>query len=1120
MSVWNKVFHTQPNAWHLIDTGIHILNLCDHALRLSTCNSPGDAVPIAARKQAVATWVRVKRLLQQDIGSKMKTRDECEDEEVSAMTRVLVAVEMLRCNRSPRHKEFSVPGLPELVSMASECSWSDAVVELQAWCQLAAVCHHAKDHRSVLRCTGSALQLEAAAAASLGATARVLYGPTAVSEMLSGAGCLRALTLVRESGGDLHAYGEAMELLLAAVRNAEKAESPALCVAAAGRYWSTCLPLTQTPEGRRQLLEPLEEILSALVHTNRKHKQNKGRASLTLTAPPLGSSKHEASEEEDLSLRAAMYSLLLHVHLERTDWAGAQQLLDRAIRDTPRSRHRLPLLKHRILVKAQLGKSVLADMQKFQDEEEQCCSSMWHQVALCAGNITQQLTCYQKSITCLLSEESRWEKLGLLLEFGEWLYGHDFPKAAARRQVQWAVDLLLLVGRERAEGSEVTSQKRSLSSESPVGMRGSSWTSLKEVRRLDGLVRAHTLLAVMADRTSPERRLNLLRASVFVLRIWQVSMAVGWEISNEMAKNQPAPPPTSAGSKKGKDKGKGKKGIDPTPVEERPKPVVLDQELPSSPQDWARYACPQQARLIFRTNSNPHCVNTLSITKQTQSLFYLDLLERELCSLSLDHLTSPIMHLAETIAHDLLDRSGLSDLYRLRIVRRCSQLGLETHSPYQEKLLSLSRIQEQEQMRCHRAIAVSHEGRGLHQGANQKVEGDGVVGFGQQKREVSAQHIWLDKADVCLGLGLHQAARQLLAEAHCVAEELRDLTTMARSLLSLAVLACEEQNFAQALILLDEAHAVGGDEEFWYQLTLTNVRAVVGQRDQDAHTKAEQIIKRGYVALKLVLERRVNRAPEIIFFITSLEMREQSSVWSFSIRMSLSFSSCTIQWVKGMYILVLCALLCSRGAVESIRALGGGEPGKRFSNEAVQRLMAACDTLRECASGFIKLGYKDHAAETHAEYAHGLRTLAGRSAHAEDKRRFLLDGVSQLQLAVTEQEHVALTAQTLLPSQQENSRAIYLQPSVLLSPQRDSSRIRRTSKGAADQRELLQSQLEEAPEPDLQLASEEQVVPTLDPMMQSIQRTPSTLLAFFSSLFSLFLSAAAMLLLLLQKTTP
>uniref|UniRef100_A0A8C3AX50 Cilia and flagella associated protein 46 n=1 Tax=Cyclopterus lumpus TaxID=8103 RepID=A0A8C3AX50_CYCLU len=184
-------------------------SLCDYALRISTCNTPGEAVPIAARKQAVATWVRVKRLLQQEIGSKMETKDECENEEVSAMTRVLVAVEMLQCNRNPRHKEFSVPGLSSLVSMASECSWTDAVVELQVWCQLAACCHHAKDHRLVLCCTESALQLEEAATKSLNAMPR--------------------LTLVRES---------------------KKAESPALCVAAARHYWNTCLPLTQTPEER------------------------------------------------------------------------------------------------------------------------------------------------------------------------------------------------------------------------------------------------------------------------------------------------------------------------------------------------------------------------------------------------------------------------------------------------------------------------------------------------------------------------------------------------------------------------------------------------------------------------------------------------------------------------------------------------------------------------------------------------------------------------------------------------------------------------------------------------------------------------------------------------------
>lgn len=52
---------------------------------------------------------------------------------------------------------------------------------------------------------------------------------------------------------------------------AEKAENPALCVAAVRHYWNTCLPLTQTPEERWQLQEPLEKILIALVNTNTKH---------------------------------------------------------------------------------------------------------------------------------------------------------------------------------------------------------------------------------------------------------------------------------------------------------------------------------------------------------------------------------------------------------------------------------------------------------------------------------------------------------------------------------------------------------------------------------------------------------------------------------------------------------------------------------------------------------------------------------------------------------------------------------------------------------------------------------------------------------------------------------
>lgn len=45
------------------------------------------------------------------------------------------------------------------------------------------------------------------------------------------------------------------------------------------------------------------------------------------------------------------------------------------------------------------------------------------------------------------------------------------------------------------------------------------------------------------------------------------------------------------------------------------------------------------------------------------------------------------------------------------------------------------------------------------------------------------------------------------------------------------------------------------------------------------------------------------------------------------------------------------------------------------------------------------------------------RGLADNTTDVEDKQHFLLEGLSQLQLAVSQQEHVVLNAQTLLPSE-------------------------------------------------------------------------------------------------------
>ncbi|XP_057703978.1 cilia- and flagella-associated protein 46 isoform X1 [Corythoichthys intestinalis] len=962
--------------------------LCNYALSISNCNTTGETVPIAVQKQVVATWVRIKTLQQQHTGCNTETDEK--NEEYSPMTRVLIAVEMLQSYKNASPLEGYDPSLSTLVSMVSNCNWTDAVVELQTWCQLAAFCHHAKEYSLVLSCTERAMQLEDAALKCLNTTPCLLYGLPAVNEMLSTAACLRGLSSIHQSIGDIHMYKTAMDMLLSSIRYALKAGHPELCFTAARHYWNNCLPLTHSPEERHQLKEPLEAILNALLQTHPKHTNKQDKVKQPQKGVPLGSSKPEAQNEEVLTLRSSMYCLLLQIYIDRTDLNGALQLLDNAVRDMPGTKHRLLLLKYRIQMKARLGESVLMDMQTLQGKEEQNCSLMWHKAALCSCNETQQMTCYQKSVTSLMSEENQWQKVSFLLAFGAWLYCHNMSAEEAQHQVQWAIDILLHLATGQSEKSEDESKEMDLGSskcETLAVVQGLSFTqtvsSLKEVQRLDSLVQAHTLLAVMADRNSSEHQFNLLRAYDFVLQIWQVSAEV---VSMSPGENVKGHSPNPAGNKK--DKAKGKK---PSPTASTPKPV-LEPTLPHTLEYWVKYTCPDQVRYTFKTNCSMQCINIHTITNQTQSLFYLDLLEKELNSLSLSHLTLPIMHLAETFAHDLLDRKSLSDLYRLRIVRTCCQLGMESHSSYHESLLSLMKMQEQEQIRCHRAITLLQERRRLYKSHNQKTNTESRL----QRRNSFRLDIWVDKADACIEMGLYQGARQLLAEAQLVALEFDDQTVMPRILLSMATLACEEHNHAEALYLLDKAQAMTGDEHFWYKFTLTKVAAVVGQRPQDAQTKIDQIIKQGCEALTVVLKQRLNRVSEITFLIESLKMR---------------------------------------GAIECICAISGGEPGVTLSTKEFQLLKAACDTLGQCASVFTQLNYRAYAAKSHEECTYGLRFLAYAATDKKEKQRFLLDALSHMQLSISEQERVVLNAENLLQPEEASS-------GVILSPKWTLLRLR------------------------------------------------------------------------------
>lgn len=48
-----------------------------------------------------------------------------------------------------------------------------------------------------------------------------------------------------------------------------------------------------------------------------------------------------SGSEDDLTLRAALYSLLFHIHADQDDWEVGLKVLDEAVQVLPRTAHRL-----------------------------------------------------------------------------------------------------------------------------------------------------------------------------------------------------------------------------------------------------------------------------------------------------------------------------------------------------------------------------------------------------------------------------------------------------------------------------------------------------------------------------------------------------------------------------------------------------------------------------------------------------------------------------------------------------------------------------------------------------------------------------------------------------------
>ncbi|XP_029465840.1 cilia- and flagella-associated protein 46 isoform X2 [Rhinatrema bivittatum] len=1040
-----QVLSVDPNGFPDVKMALEV---CEFALDLINKTIPDEMVPIAVQQQIIATWVKIKQLCQQQIGHKLGTDEENTYEWQNLMSRVLVAVEMHACNNLG-FMDFAVPNLSQLMKMASECTWSDLLVELQTLTRLTNFAYKANDHDLVMICSQKVLQLDKMIIETSNMKKHEMYTYAMEKEMLSTAACIQGQSIMRTMSGKKHLLILALKAFEESARYGGEAGSSQLVMLAAKHFWNASSALVGSPEDRKILEESIVSILKAVVKTESKNKQETENEVSSLHLWPTrdtemnnitsGHSPTDVSSgEDDIKLITALYGLLFQIHADRNNWEGGLMVLDEAIQILPRTKHRLMIFKHRVLVKSRLGQNFMMDIQKFKDESEDYLSYMWHSVALTSRDIMEELTCYRNAIEVLQKSESEWQKVEYLMDLARWLYCNRFPISNALNLLDWAVDILLQMnlrrffeeeGKIRRRKSKI-GQKSSSKDQAKVDTKSSdmgkedkqenldqlkqssvnnasilssrtSVEDLKHIRQLEALMRAHTLMAVLSGHHSPYHQEHCLMAYSYVMLIWQVSLPAAGSFIKIQAKNAPSTEtqsPQSPPSKKGKGKQEPKKAPPPSPKEKAKRKGPLD-VLPASIEEWASYDCPDEVRDAFKSDTSCFSINRINILEPMYSLYYLDLLVKELQSISFTHLTLPVLQLAEVIAQDVVESKSLSDLYHLRLTQVCGNLKLSNSASYHEKEVGTVFINEQEQASCRQEILLKEKmsqvkkvetndffdqaqdiSRPVSKPVNSNEKIMELSATGKGLNGLSFPYLWIAKADVLIQLSFYQPARHLLAEAHKACQEMDDKYAASKCLYLLAVLANQENNYGQAKILSEEVQQIDADAEFWYKTTLNLIQAVLKEEKAEKEKLACAILKNTINIFKSMIKTNSNQESELTFFISSLKARR--------ILIQIQFA-------------------------QNFKEISFG------SSQLIIMLLEACDKMSRLEKDFLQCGHPECCAEIVMQQADIQRMIASHTEDEDQKHYHYLEAYALAQRAVRMEEEVVYNILSLF-SHHEN----------------------------------------------------------------------------------------------------
>ncbi|GFO25849.1 cilia- and flagella-associated protein 46-like [Plakobranchus ocellatus] len=506
------------------------IEVCDFAMQVTNGDNPLDVIPVFMRLPILQTWVRAKQMAQQQISKHLGTDDEASNEGQRPLTRAIVAVEMLSLTKNGIMEFKDVPSIGDIAQMIQDAKWPDKFVELQLWARLTYLAYEAHLHNMVVLCSKKALRF--AAQGTQPRTRKMdLHKYSVEQEMLSYSSVLLGQSLVENMRGKNSLRREAMEAFLNSAKYARSAGNYELVMSAARHFWNACVPLVSQPIERELLKEPLKIILECIAASAEKAKKEekppeedvdaedkaqedeKESVKAPPPAPDKGKEKDkkdikavgkeskaaeikkpekekpkESEEqpsgmigkpEDDLTLRAAMYGVLFQSYADQGDWLRALEAIDQAVADMPRTKHRLLVFKHRVMVKAKLGRNVHMDIQKFKDESEDFVAHMWRRVALSSKETMEQLASYQSAIEALENKNNDYQKVEYLLEFGQWLYSNHFPASDVLDQLEWASDILLNMKAPEPEAVSVETKKPKASRKRASSASGSKISPMK-----------------------------------------------------------------------------------------------------------------------------------------------------------------------------------------------------------------------------------------------------------------------------------------------------------------------------------------------------------------------------------------------------------------------------------------------------------------------------------------------------------------------------------------------------------------------------------------------------------------------------------------------------------------